>query len=504
MEGVSGDERAAMMGIGWVGSARGPARVLQVLLLVSACAVPGAWAAPAAVPTPPPAAVRALMVSDIHFEPFWDPGKVGQLAGAPAKGWKAILAAPDSGDREQRFSDLEKSCHARGVDTSYALFASSLAAMRADAAGAKFVTVSGDLIAHSFSCKYQTLFPQAAPSDYRAFVEKTIEFVMGSLRENLPGVPVYAALGNNDSDCGDYQLNANSEFLSATAKVMAADLPAAERKQAETDFAVGGYFAARLPIPHARMLVLDDLFMARKYSTCGGKPDAQAAADQVAWLKQQLDDARSEKEKVWVMAHIPPGVDPYSTAAKSGNICAGKSPQMFLSSEAMEETMAEYGDVIQLAIFAHTHMDEVRLLVDRKSPGLHKAVAVKLVPSISPIDGNDPSFTVANVDAATATMTDYRVLMGSNQTGVGATWSEEYDYQKDFGQPDFSASSVSALVGAFASDAAAQAQMSQSYLSHYSAGGMARVLAPLWPMYVCALAHDSADSYRACVCAKAP
>jgi sphingomyelin phosphodiesterase acid-like 3 len=472
---------------------------MGVALAVAAVAC---WAQKAPAPESRISAqVPVLMVSDIHFEPFWDPGKAAQLAGAPVSGWKAILAAPDSGDRAQRFSDLENTCHARGVDTSYALYASSLAAMRADAAGAKFVTVSGDLIAHSFACKYKTLFPQGSAADYRGFVEKTIEFVIGSLRENLQGVPVYAALGNNDSDCGDYELDANGAFLSATGKVMAADLPEAERKRAEADFAAGGYFAARLPIPHTRMLVLDDLFMARKYATCGGKPDAQAAADQVAWLKQQLDEARSEKEKVWVMAHIPPGVDPYSTATKGGNICAGKEPAMFLSSEAMEETMAAYGDVIQLAIFAHTHMDELRLLVDRKSAGLHKPVAVKLVPSISPIDGNEPAFMVARVDAATATMTDYRVFAASSATEAGATFSEEYDYAKEFAQPDFSASSVSALLSAFEGDPTAHAPMSQSYLSHYSAGGMARVLTPFWPMYVCALDHDSGEDYRACVCA---
>ena len=41
-------------------------------------------------------ASAALMVSDIHFEPCWDPGKLQQLAAAPVSGWKAILAAPAS------------------------------------------------------------------------------------------------------------------------------------------------------------------------------------------------------------------------------------------------------------------------------------------------------------------------------------------------------------------------------------------------------------------------
>jgi sphingomyelin phosphodiesterase acid-like 3 len=243
--------------------------------------------------------------------------------------------------------------------------------------------------------------------------------------------------------------------------------------------------------------VLDDVFMARKYATCGGKPDAQAAAEQIAWLKAQLDAARSAKERVWVMAHIPPGVDPYSTATKSGDICAGKSPQMFLSSEAMAETMVAYRDVIELAIFAHTHMDELRILEPAKSDRF-AAVPVKLVPSISPIDGNNPSFTVASVDAATAAMTDYRVYAASDETGTA--WSEEYDYAQDYGEPDFSDLSVHDLVEKFAADRTAQTPASEDYLRHYFVGRGAQELAPLWPLYVCALDNDSGDAYRACVC----
>ena len=161
--------------------------------------------------------VEALFVSDIHFEPFWDPAKALQLAAAPVTEWNTILAAPDTAGRKARFAELEKACPTRGEDTHYALYASSLQAMRRDAGDAKFVIVSGDLMAHSFSCKFAALFQNAAPGEYRAFVEKTIEFVVNSLREALPGVPVYAALGNNDSDCGDYQLDANSEFLGSLA-----------------------------------------------------------------------------------------------------------------------------------------------------------------------------------------------------------------------------------------------------------------------------------------------
>jgi sphingomyelin phosphodiesterase acid-like 3 len=453
--------------------------------------------------------LRALMVSDIHFEPFWDPDKTAQLAVTPASGWKAILAAPDSADREQKFSSLQQTCHARGEDTSYALFASSLKAMRANAADIKFETVSGDLIAHSFSCKYATLFPKSSPADYRAFVEKTIEFVMSSLRETFPHVPVYAALGNNDSDCGDYQLDADSRFLSDVGRILTADLPEPERtnlpelerKKAAKDFADGGYYSAALPIHHARILVLDDLFMARGYATCAGKPDPLEAGAQVVWLKQELHRARRDKERIWVMAHIPPGVDPYSTITKGKNICEGKPPQMFLSSESMADAIGDYGDVIPLAIFAHTHMDEMRLLEPDKDDDAHGPVAVKMVPSISPIDGNDPSFTVAEVDTQTGVLMDYRVIAASNKTGVGTTWSEEYDYAKTYQEPSFSAGPVENLFAEFKADPTAQTEASRSYLKDYFVGDASKELKLFWPQYVCALDNRTESSYRACSCA---
>ena len=215
------------------------------------------------------------MVSDIHFEPFWDPGKASQLAAVPAAQWNAILAAPATPDQQQRFAAMQKGCHAKGVDTSYPLLDTSLRTMRARAAGAKFITLSGDLISHGFSCKFNSVFPHAAPADYRAFVEKTIDYVLLELRGTFPGVPLYAALGNNDSGCGDYQLDAHSDFLSAEGQSFTSGFPASERSRAQETFAAGGYYSVSLPGPfqHARLLVLDDLFMSSRYQTCGGKPD---------------------------------------------------------------------------------------------------------------------------------------------------------------------------------------------------------------------------------------
>lgn len=449
--------------------------------------------------------IPALFISDIHFEPFWDPEKVPQLAAAPASGWKAILAAPPAADREQRFAALRQACHTRGDDTSYVLFESSLGAMRADPSKPRFVTVSGDLIAHAFPCKFAALFPHASPQDYRAFVEKTLKFVLDELGSGLPGVPVYAALGNNDSDCGDYQLDAHSAFLADTGKDLTRDFPVSERNAALATFAAGGYYSIPLPsvVGNARLLVLNDIFMSSKYSTCAGKSDATAAGEQLAWLEQQLAQARRNKEKIWVMGHIPPGVDLHATVTKMRDVCGGQRPEMFLSSEKLADEMVDFSDVIELAIFAHTHMDEAHILNSgsaAEGAGTAKSVAMKNVPSISPINGNAPSFTVALVDPATASLVDFRVVASSNQTGVEAVWKDEYDFARDYGLAGFSASSVSKLIAGFQADPDAQTKASRDYMRNFFVGNASPLLGLVWPQYVCGMANHSAQGFKSCVC----
>ena len=200
------------------------------------------------------------------------------------------------------------------------------------------------------------------------------------------------------------------------------------------------------------------------------------------------------------MAHIPPGVDSYSTARKWMTLCASGKPKMFLSSEELPEVLAGYGDVIQLAIFAHTHMDEVRLLIPANVDAAHRPVAVKMVASISPIDGNNPSFTMATVDPAHAILEDYHVIAASNQTGIATEWTEEYDFAKTYHEPAFTAATVENLIAGFKTDPAAQTSASQNYLRYYMTGVDMRMLALIWHPYVCSLTNAATDAYRECVC----
>lgn len=452
--------------------------------------------------------IPVLMASDIHFDPFQDPAKVKQLVAAPATQWEAILATPASPGQQQAFDTLQQQCHAKGVDTPYILLRSSLQAMHTQQSDAQFITVSGDLIAHAFSCRYRTLMPQATQADYESFVLKTISFVIANLRASFPGIPVYAALGNNDTGCGDYQLDPNSDFLTQTGKILATGLPASQQAQAIQQFPAGGYYSVTMaaPMQSTRLIVINDLFLSPKYTTCGSLPNASAATSEIAWLAQQLADARKAGQKVWIMGHIPPGVNPYSTAVKGKNICAKSSPTMFLASDKLSDTMIENSDVIRLAIFAHTHMDELRLL---KSDSIAsssdntvatKAVALKMVPSISPVDGNNPSFTIARIDPTTAILQNYEVFAASNQTGIGTFWTKEYDFADIYHQPQFSPQTVSVLIEQFSADSQAKLQISDAYIHNFFVGDRSLELKPFWSEYVCGLSNVTAKSFTACVC----
>jgi sphingomyelin phosphodiesterase acid-like 3 len=328
--------------------------------------------------------------------------------------------------------------------------------------------------------------------------------VIEELGNTFPGLPVYVALGNNDSDCGDYRLNAHSEFLSAVGGEVTKGFPLTDRQSAMETFAAGGYYSVALPaaVRNARLLVLNDIFMSSNYRTCSRNADQTAVDEQLAWLEQQLADARRNNETIWVMGHIPPGVDLHGTVTKMRDVCHGQSPEMFLSSEKMAEELVEFSDVVRLAIFAHTHMDEMHLLT-RESGGQHAAagtgVVVKGVSSISPINGNAPSFTVARIHTSSAALVDYRVFSASNQTGVNTVWKEEYDYAKTYHEEAFTPASVSKLIAGFEADPGAKTKASQDYIRDFFPGS-GSPLGLVWPQYVCTMSNDSAQGFASCVC----
>lgn len=459
--------------------------------------------------------VPVLMLSDIHLDPFHDPAKFSRLNSTPASGWAAILYAPASPTQAADFAHLQSTCNAKGVDTPPTLLASSLHAEQRAQSNPLFVTVSGDLMAHQFDCRFHTLDPTATPADYSAFAAKTIAFIALQLRHTFPHAPIYFALGNNDSGCHDYREDPDSSFLHADAASFAADaISPANRSAILKEFPSLGDDNILLPAPihNTRLIILQDLFESKKYAACNGAKDNDTSTDdpatqQIAWLRAQLTAARAAHQHVWIMAHIPPGIDAYSTFTKHRNVCAGKDPEMFLATSALAQTLADFPDTIRLALFGHTHMDEFRLF---RSPD-GQPIPGKLVPSITPVNGNNPAFTVAQVEPTTATLKDYTVYAANNKTGIDTQWTKEYTYSTTYHEPDLSGTSLAHLTSAFVADHSGTAETSKSYQQYFYAGESdatkgvsaslkAAAMQIVWPTYACAITNADTDAFRTCAC----
>jgi sphingomyelin phosphodiesterase acid-like 3 len=134
---------------------------------------------------------------------------------------------------------------------------------------------------------------------------------------------------------------------------------------------------------------------------------------------------------------------------------------------------------------------------------LAKDVPVKVVASITPVNGNRPTFTLASIDPATAALVDYTVIIASNSTGLAATWSSEYTYSAAYHQPAFDAPALASLITGFQADPAAKSPASQAYLRDYFPGDLSSLLQLAWPQYACSMDHDSGQSFTACACAAA-
>ena len=449
--------------------------------------------------------IPVVMLSDLHFDPFHDPAKVPLLVKAPVDEWAGILAAPEKATQTVDFAAVQKACKAKELqDAPYALMESALEAAKDQKP--RFVTVTGDLLVHSFDCRYRAALKlEKATGDDEsisaAFAEKTTVFVMKQVEEKFKDIPVYIALGNNDSRCNHNRMDLHDEYLKATGQAVIDGLDGvskAERKRALVTYESAGYYAVTMsaPMKKTRLLVLDDIYLMTHYATCeADEKDQQGANEQIAWLNAQLDEARKHGEEVWVMGHLPPTINAFSTLMKSATLCSGGDAVSYLSTDKLAGALTAHADIVRLALFGHTHMDELALLGSGAA-----GVPVKVVASVTAVSGNTPSFTVGQVQPKSATLMDYSVFMATNQSGVGTKWDFEYRFGETYHEESFTAKSLDALIARFSADSAGSSAESQAYQKYFFKGASISELGPYWAGYVCTLNHTSAADFKTCVC----
>lgn len=382
---------------------------------------------PSASPQSTPAGQgRFLVLSDIHFNPYV-PELFERLKQAQVEQWPQILAAsPNQGQK-------------LGNDSSYALVRSALDDAARRVPNPDFILCPGDFLAHYWQETFDRLAPGVRaqqPEVFQQFTMNTVGLLVAELRQRFPGVPILPALGNEDSFCDDYGLEPGGEFLRDLAQVWVPllHLPADQRQAFERTFRRGGYYDVPLPrTPGHRLIVLNSVFFSTEYFDECEQPHQQPSGEQLAWLAERLRAAEQANQRVWLLMHIPPGIDVYDTAkslAKNGPV------KTFWHNEYASEFLklaTQYRGTLQWAIAGHTHMDDFRAPL----VGEQVAVPFKFVPAVSPVFGNNPSYQAYTYRRDDGQIEDYQAyylpLAGERTSDALPAWQQEYSFRQAYG-----------------------------------------------------------------------
>lgn len=436
---------------------------------------------------PDPSAESFLLLSDLHFNPLANLSLAEQLAAAEPSQWRAILESAPG-----------QSLGTYGADTNHALMRSAFSSMQRTTPQPAFVLVTGDWLTHGFQEEYHRAFPTSDKSAFLAFQHKTMRFLAEQLGELYPDTTIYPVLGNNDTDCGDYDLQTHGPFLEDSVDVLE---PLVNRHGAAPEFRstypVGGYYTAKLPFEHGRLIVLNGVFWSPAFKNECASSTWDPGQEELTWLEQTLAASARDGESVWLAFHIPPGIDVFQTLSSkdcppAGPSCTSVSMYKPQYEKQLLALLRQHAGIIRMAFAGHTHMNEFRLL---SAPGEPASLPLLQVGSISPIFYNNPSYFDVALEPRTGELRDYTAFvltdLGARSTQPG--WEKEYSFNEAYGQNGVTAASLEAVVSAIESELSTRVR----YAWYYPSLGPSYIL-PKWRAYWCAINHLSPPDFERC------
>ena len=434
---------------------------------------------------------ECLLISDIHFDPFADQSLFSALAERPVSEWSRLLD-----------SSLGSGVSQLGSDTNYVLLKSCLKAAAEKCPRPDFILYPGDSLAHNWRARYEKAASRSSSDNeeaYRKFTAKTIEFLALELRKHFPAVPILPALGNEDAYCGDYKIQPSGPFLEMFAHAWV-DLPGPtlNRESFESDFSRGGHYSMRIPpLFKHRVVVVNSVFFSSQYENSCGSESETPGENEMAWLAATLDKARDAGESVWLMMHIPVGINDYNTVKDEE---AGTGPVEFWTRTHTREfidLLSKYRETVQIVFSGHTHMDDFRVIGTGQTP----LVANKLVPSISPIFRNNPGFQVYQYDRISGVVRNYQTYYLSNLATAGRPtaleqleWKVEYDFRSAYGAEAMEVSDLTEIARKLQTDTSIQ----DHYMRYYSVSGPPAFDVRMLPAYSCAILHTTIEEFEKC------
>jgi len=428
-----------------------------------------------------------LSVSDIHFNPYFDTSLMDQLVKANYKQWPAIFN-----------SSAIKKPNGYNNDSNFPLFVSALAAMKKQNPSPAFIIITGDFLCHNFQSNFAKYAPNY-PDSVRSFTSKTIQVMAMMFDKYFPKTVILPVLGNNDSCCGDYMIGPGGPFLNMFAKAwvpLQRNHNVAIDKAFIAQFSKAGYYTYDLKDGSGgKMVMLNTVVFSINYNnSCETRP-AHPAADELNWLRNVLKQNAAKKGKLWLAAHIPPGIDVNKTINGKGT-CAENVRTMLTDScnQVFQAMVIKYASAIGAGFAGHTHMDDFRLLYNAKGVPVY---FMHITPAVSPLFGNNPGFQSLTYDRKTSILLNSKTYYFS-LNAAKPIWSPEYDFGKTYGVHNITPASLDVVRKNILSKPACLT----SYINYYDMNnpGLDGINSQNWKAYWCATGNLTTASYTNCYC----
>jgi 3',5'-cyclic AMP phosphodiesterase CpdA len=283
----------------------------------------------------------------------------------------------------------------------------------------QFIVCTGDLPEH-YNCKPPCYLPDSSRTNHNKNIATVLEGLKRLSKKHHK--PLFYVPGNNDPLAGDYYSFADEKQQTPLSLVEGIN----SKKIISNPNPTMGFYAAK-PVKGLRLISLNTIIYSKKFIPVDGTNQQTDGDKQLNWLAQQLAEAETKKEKVYIAMHIPPGYDAYSSkpmwaqSSTSNNYWVNK----FLS------LTTRYQKNIETILFGHTHMEELRMLYD--STGVNVTTLAISSPGVTPQHNNNPGFKIVyynKKDKALTNFTTYYTLP------VQQFWGDSsYNFNQTFNKP---------------------------------------------------------------------
>ena len=258
-------------------------------------------------------------------------------------------------------------------DSPFLLVESSLQAMQRHQPEPDFIVWTGDSAPHWRD-------PQPPDQNYITNVTK---FVFSRLDKMFPNIPVVPALGNHDSSPPDqFPISVNNSHQEYY-KTLWSDGAFGDHVESQDTFLQCGYHSKTIQSVsglNMTFLVLNtNIYYHDNFTTEGDKDPC----GQLSWLEKSLKNVDEDKEKVFIVAHVPPG----SFERSPGKLNFNSPPDTFkdINDRYIEiVSRPDNSRKISAHLYGHLHTDTFRILLDGATRTTPVGVAF-MAASVTPI-----------------------------------------------------------------------------------------------------------------------